>query len=138
MKKRAFNPIWLLVIVFAGFAVFYIYRQTRPQLIPWRDNLSTARTEASNAEKPLFLYFTATWCGPCQRLKHTTWSNQAVATALDAYVPVEIDVDAHPEIAQQYRIEAMPTFVVINHAGDETKRMSGAYPPDDFLKWLKG
>src|SRR5271166_1606115 len=63
-------------------------------LIPWRHDLSAAEREGSAAKKPLLLEFQASWCPDCQALEQQTWTKPSVASALQAYIPVSIDIDA--------------------------------------------
>jgi thioredoxin 1 len=106
--------------------------------IPWRDDLAAAQRESAATHKPVFAYFTAQWCGPCQSLRHTTWADGGVANALQAYVPVKIDIDAHPDLAARYAPTYIPAFVVLNGDGTVAKSETGALSPEDFLTWLKG
>ncbi len=51
--------------------------------------------------------FTASWCEPCQRAKPTLVQIQA------AGVDVQIvDIDQHLELARQYNVTSVPTFLV--------------------------
>ncbi len=106
--------------------------------IPWRDDFAAAGRESIAAHKPVFAYFTAQWCGPCQSLRHTTWADAGVAKALSGYVPVKIDIDAHPDLAARYSPSEIPTFVVLKEDGSVAKSQTGALGPDDFLAWLNG
>jgi thiol:disulfide interchange protein len=107
------------------------------ELIPWRDDLAAAQRESATTHKPVFAYFTAQWCGPCQSLRHTTWADSNVASALTTYVPVKIDIDAHPDLATRYAPSYIPAFVVLNADGSIAKSETGALSPEDFLAWLK-
>ena len=94
--------------------------------IPWRTDYVAATAEAKQTGKPLFLYFTASWCGPCQSLKATTWADAEIDAALRAYVPVKIDIDDHPDLAAEYRVQAVPTFIVVAQTG-EKRQTSGIF-----------
>ena len=59
--------------------------------------------------------FTAEWCGPCQNIK------VPLKKALAKYPHVafvEIDVDKHDDIAQKYRVNAMPSIVYIKQGNE--------------------
>src|SRR3954452_11338201 len=106
------------------------------ELVPWRHDFTAATAEAKQSGKPLFLYFTASWCGPCQEMRRTTWSDAEVERALAAYVPVKIDVDEHPDLARRYRVDEFPTFMV-QSAGEEPppkKTTEGAMMPEEFVR----
>ncbi|MGH7215244.1 MAG: thioredoxin family protein [Tepidisphaeraceae bacterium] len=139
--KDAFKPVWFIGLIVLALAVVMTVARMRQgkDIIPWRTDLATARDEAARLNKPVFLYFTASWCGPCQELKHTTWADADVEAALRAYVPVKIDIDQQPGIALRYDPDGIvPFFVATTPAGDPLKTHAGALPPDEFLKWLKG
>ena len=51
------------------------------------------------------LRFTASWCGPCKSMAMN------LETANLGF-PIEVvDIDTHPEIAQEYGIRSVPTLV---------------------------
>ena len=57
----------------------------------------------------LLFYFTAKWCGPCQRIKPLLQkiSDGSDSSVLKVYI---IDIDENDEIAQQFNIKSVPTF----------------------------
>jgi thiol:disulfide interchange protein len=142
VKNPIFNPAWglfvLLLIVAAGGIVSRLHQPKN--LVPWRSNLAAARTEALAANKPLFLDFGASWCPDCQQLAATTWSNRSVADVLGKYVPVSIDVDAHPDLAEQFQVKAIPALFVIDPKNGAIlkQQREGVRSPSDFLGWLAG
>jgi thioredoxin-like negative regulator of GroEL len=136
--RKTHQPFWFVAAVLCG--VMLIVGISRmndaPEIVPWRTDFLAARNESASSNKPIFAYFTASWCGPCQSLKHTTWADANVAKALQAYVPVEIDIDTHQDLAARYAPEAVPTFVVLDRDGAATKTESGVLSPDEFISWL--
>ncbi|KAL7533607.1 hypothetical protein ACHAWF_004557 [Thalassiosira exigua] len=68
------------------------------------------------------LYFTATWCPPCKMISpvYDGLSEQHPDVAFG-----KIDVDENQDAAAEYRIEAVPTFVLARE-GETTGRISGA------------
>lgn len=50
------------------------------------------------------LYFTAAWCGPCRMVK------PELAKLKDVHV-VAVDIDDHPDVAEHWRVTAVPTFL---------------------------
>jgi thioredoxin 1 len=57
----------------------------------------------------LLFYFTAKWCGPCQRIKPLLQkiSEGSDASVLKVYI---IDIDENDEIAKEFQIRSVPTF----------------------------
>ena len=137
--NNAFKPLWGLFLIIVLFVlVMSAARWSQgEEIVPWRDDYAAARAEAVANDKPLLVYFTAAWCRPCQRMKTTTWADQRVEAALRDYVPVKVDVDHQPAIANEYRVEAVPSFLILGPEG-VTRATSGYHPPQDFLRWLEG
>jgi len=136
--NEANKPIIFIFVVFAAVAGIVGISKLREgsDRIPWRTNLSGAQSEARAQNKPVFAYFTATWCGPCQSMKKTTWSDKKVEEALSAYVPVKLDVDENTQLAMQYKASSIPLFVVMDDQGNVKASTSGALGPSEFLAWL--
>jgi len=138
--SKATRPVWgLFLLLLAMAAVTIVVRATRPkEIIPWRTDLAAAREEAGRTGKPVMAYFTASWCGPCQSLRHTTWADKTVDAALRDYVPVKVDVDADAAAAQRYEVRSIPAFAVLDAEGKAKKSTDGAMAPEQFVAWLKG
>jgi len=75
-------------------------------------------------------YFTATWCGPCQRFKPIM---QEVAN--EGHSVQLIDIDSQGALAQQYNVRSVPT-VIIESDGSEVDRLIGATSKEMVLERL--
>ncbi len=64
----------------------------------------------SDSDKPVLVDFYATWCGPCQFMVPIL--NEVSATLKGQIQVVKIDTEIYPCIANKYRIEALPTFIL--------------------------
>lgn len=104
--------------------------------VPWQGELAPALAASKKSGRPVLAYFTATWCGPCQSLKQTLWADGEVVRALADRWPTKIDIDAHPDLAKRYAIEAVPTFIKLNASGEVVSRREGAMSKQAFLDWL--
>ena len=77
-------------------------------------------------------YFTATWCGPCQRFKPIM---QEVANEGNHVQFIDIDTDQGRMFADQYNVRSVPT-VVIEENGSEVNRLIGATSKQVLLENL--
>ena len=66
--------------------------------------------------------FTATWCGPCKRIAPVF---KQLSDDHPNVIFCKIDVDDCGDIATQYKVRAMPTFILIS-SGNVADRMEGA------------
>jgi thioredoxin 1 len=57
----------------------------------------------------LLFYFTATWCGPCQKIKPLLEkiSEGADPAKLEVYM---IDIDENDNLASEFKIRSVPSF----------------------------
>jgi thioredoxin len=75
--------------------------------------------------------FWATWCPPCRELKPTI---EALEKEYEGRIEIRsIDVDQEKELAQQFKIQAVPTLVFLDKEGKELARIVGGVPKDTIL-----
>ena len=76
------------------------------------------------------LRFTASWCGPCKSLAQ----NLEIA---NLSMPIEVvDIDIHPELAQEYGIRGVPTLVMLEE-NNEVKRVVGSKTVNQLQEWAQ-
>jgi thioredoxin len=82
---------------------------------------------------PLLIDFYSPTCMSCHRM-HPIVESLAKRRAGELVV-LKINTDENAELASAFRIQAVPTFVVMRR-GTEIDRISGAMPETDFSLWV--
>lgn len=91
------------------------------------------QTKVLDASEPVLVDFFATWCGPCKMMAPVI---DEVATEKAGQASVyKIDIDDNPEIAQQYGVMSIPTFIVFK-GGEPAAKTLGAQPKEKILDLL--
>ena len=72
----------------------------------------------------LLFYFTASWCGPCKKIKPLIekLSEGLDKSMIEIYM---INIDENEELSNQYNIKSVPTFLLIQN-NKEKGKCSGA------------
>ena len=91
------------------------------------------KEEVLESKVPVLVDFWATWCGPCQMVGPIV--EELGEEVTDAKI-CEVDVDANPDLAREYRVMSIPTFLVFKD-GQMVKRDMGAKPKEELLELLK-
>ena len=62
--------------------------------------------------KFFLLYFTATWCGPCQKIKPLLYKlSEGFSTDVCEFCLC--DIDENSELSDNFKVRAVPTFVLM-------------------------
>lgn len=85
------------------------------------DDLKTRLAEAG--DKLVVIDFKATWCGPCKMIGPKL--DELAEELADSIVVLKVDVDECEDIAGEYNVNSMPTFVFLKNS-KKIEEFSGA------------
>lgn len=86
--------------------------------------------------RPSVIDFYATWCGPCKAIApHFHELEKKYSSEINF---MSVDVDQQPDVASEYDVQSVPTFIFLNADGSVIDRFSGAIPDslDNKIKRL--
>lgn len=104
--------------------------------IAWQRAATDAEVDAAFAAarsqgKPVFVYWGAKWCPPCNQLQATLFNRHDFIERTRAFVPVYVDGDSPgaQKIGARFRVSGYPTMVLFNPQGEEVTRLPGEVEP---------
>jgi thioredoxin-like negative regulator of GroEL len=88
--------------------------------------------------KPVFLYWGAVWCPPCNQVKATLFSRPDFVERSHAFVSVYVDGDkpGAQKIAARFKVSGYPTMILFKPDGTEITRLPGEVDPQRYLLTL--
>jgi putative thioredoxin len=89
----------------------------------------------ASMQVPVIVDFWAPWCGPCKQLGPML--EKLVSEANGAVKLVKVNIDENPEIAQQLRIQSIPTVYAFKQ-GQPVDGFMGAIPESQLRQFIEG
>lgn len=165
-KKIIIIFVSIFVLIFGSFLVFKIKKQlnTKNDNWQWNDdwnnnipkkilsptskneelfqkqilvsNYQEAISESKKENKNILIFFSADWCGYCTKMKSQTMNDETVEESLKKYIYLYVNTDKDREIVKKFKVNRLPSFIVIDKNEKQLKKHSGFMEAVGFNKWL--
>lgn len=106
----------------------------------FQGNVEQAYAAARKENKPIFLYWGAVWCPPCNELKSQVFSQPQFQQLMSSFIPVYLDGDTEQAQVWGEKLKASgyPTVLVQLPDGKEISRISGDINIEEFADTIAG
>lgn len=102
------------------------------------DEVERAFAEARGANKPVFVYWGAVWCPPCNQVKATIFNRDDFIEKSRAFVPIYLDGDlpGAQKLGEKFKVRGYPTMILFRPDGSELTRLPGEVDAQKYLQVL--
>jgi thioredoxin-related protein len=107
--------------------------------IAWfKGDVDAAFATAKNQNKPVFLYWGAVWCPPCNQVKATIFNRNDFIERSRFFVPVYLDGDSKSaqKLGARFKVSGYPTMILFTPDGREITRLPGEVDADQYMRVL--
>jgi len=116
-----------------------VAEEKNQRTISWKRWTPKVFEQAKKENRLLLVDFAAEWCQFCKKMDKTTWLDARVQASINEhYIPVRVDDEVDPEIAEKYRSYGRPVIVVLNGDGTEIAKKRGYLKPQWMYWTLEG
>ena len=101
-------------------------------------NIDPIFAQAKAANKPVFLYWGAVWCPPCNQIKATVFNRQDFIERSKMFVPVYLDGDTPgaQKLGARFKVRGYPTMILFKPDGSELTRLPGEVEAGQYMEVL--
>jgi thioredoxin-related protein len=129
------------VLCFSAVPSFAATNNHMPPGIAWQngDQIDALFKQAQAQNKPIFLYWGAVWCPPCNQVKATIFNRADFIDGARHFIPVYLDGDSPgaQRLGERFKVRGYPTMILFSPAGEEITRLPGEVDPLRYMQVLK-
>ena len=126
------------LIVLAALFVFVMVSEVTAsdgiKWYPYGDGFELGKDKS----KKIYINFFSDWCSYCRMMNEKTFKDKDVISYLnDNYIAIRVNSEKEPELANQYKVNGLPSNWFVTEEGEPIGNQPGYVGPDDMLKLLK-
>jgi len=104
--------------------------------VAWHESLSLARSESLARNRPLAVYAFNHRSRLSRTITDTVLADPGVVAALNELIPVQVDLQQHPQQTGELSIYRVPTLILYSPQGQEIDRLVGRFTAEEVQTLL--
>jgi len=142
LEEKAMKAVGAFSVTAAAFVLVMAWTTPAHTLTWQKVPLELAEQTARQAQKPLLVDFTASWCAACKELDALTFSHAAVSKEAGRFLAVKVDATNDEDQGVQTTLErlavrGLPTVILFDSKGVEVRRFTTFVTATEFLAALR-
>jgi hypothetical protein len=110
----------------------------RPAAVEWLHDPQEAFDQAEESGRPVLLVLGGKRCSWCRKLEKDTLADAKVSALIsESFVPLHVNAEDQPELAEVLAVESYPTTIVLTPEGDVVSSTPGYLPAIKYRKALQ-
>ena len=106
--------------------------------VAWSDWTPATFARAKSEGRVILVEVSAAWCHWCHVMERETYADPRVRSAIEAsFLPVKVDADARPDLAERYAEYHWPATVFLTPDAGQVAALRGYRAPEEFLAILE-
>jgi YHS domain-containing protein/thiol-disulfide isomerase/thioredoxin len=102
--------------------------------VQWQQDIESAKVLARDSGRLVLVHVVSDGCGPCRALESNVFAQPGVAGAIEQrFVPVRLNANEYPAIAQGFGITRVPTDVILTPDGQILSKAISPATPSAYI-----
>ncbi len=102
--------------------------------VHWQQDIEAAKVAARDSGRLVLVHVVADGCGPCRSLETNVFAQPGVAGAIEQrFVPVKLNANEFPAIAQGFGITRVPTDLILTPDGQVLSKAISPATPSAYI-----
>src|ERR1700730_2701927 len=119
-------------------APFFCLNLTGAEQIQWQPWSDSVFSQAAQQGRFVLLDLGTGWCHWCHVMDEVTYADPDVIKLIHSrYLPVRVDADSRPDLANRYEDYGWPATIVFSSDGSEIVKRQGYIPPKPMASMLQ-
>lgn len=107
--------------------------------VRWQQDIEAAKVAARDSGRLVLVHVVADGCGPCRALESNVFAQPGVGEAIEQrFVPVKLNANEFPAIAQGFGITRVPTDVILTPEGQILSKAISPATPSAYIAQASG